>query len=42
MSADMLTDMVDLLTNVDQYWPTVSRHIDRWVPSVHKVQEIYD
>ena len=28
MSADMLTDMVDLLTNVNQYWPRFGQHID--------------
>ena len=28
MSADMLTDMVDMLTNVNQYWPRFGQHID--------------
>ena len=49
MSADMLTDMADMLTNVNQltkiwsrYWLNVSWHIDWRVPSVHKIQEIYD
>ena len=28
MSADMLTDMVDMLTNVNQYWPRFGPHID--------------
>ena len=28
MSADMLTDMVDVLTNVNQYWPRFGQHID--------------
>ena len=50
MSADMLTDMVDLLTNVNQYWPRFGQHIDwQWadistdgcLQYTIKIQEIY-
>ena len=51
MSADMLTDKVDLLTNVNQYWPRFGQHIDwQWadistdgcLQYTIKIQEIYD